>query len=188
MPISRKTTQETPIFYMKQNQVEETIQKSDDSSTEYIIMQNNNIHNKYLETVKENVVLTHTNEEIERDNDVLQKAKTCLQGHVKNEYYRAENYKLINEFQSKTLTCILKLFYTCNIICLLYMIIPFINCDNLIKITTIFAVIIVHLIYLYEGLKRFNMNINNKKVIELLKEIKEIESSNKYLEELVDNF
>jgi hypothetical protein len=189
MPASNRKTQETPVnFFIKQNQIEEAISKTEDTSTAYIILQNNILQSKYIEIVKLNVELTNKYEELENDNDALQKSKTCLQGHVKNEFYRAENYKSLEDFKTKTISKFIKLLFICNLISIFYMMLIFTPFEFKYECSLLIIITGFHIYILYDRTNKICKAIKNNKINDIISDIKEIENSNKYLEELVDNF
>lgn len=180
----------TPIsMFFCQSDIEKNIQSKDkdDKSTQYIIHQNNVLQTKYVNLLKEFNELKAEKDLLEDDNDKLQKSKTCLQGHVKNEYIRANNYKMILKHKAECLSAFLILFFVYNVIASMYMIIPLLTADPNYIVASIITVMAVHVVFLYYGTVYFK-RINDQDVKKLVIENKEIEDSNKYLEELVDNF
>lgn len=182
----------TPIsMFFCQSDIEKNIQSKDkdkdDKSTQYIIHQNNVLQTKYVNLLKEFNELKAEKDLLEDDNDKLQKSKTCLQGHVKNEYIRANNYKMILKHKSDCLSAFLILSLVYNVIATMYMIIPLLTTDPHYIMASITTVMAVHGVFLYYGMMYFKRT-QDEEVKKLVIEIKEIEDSNKYLEELVDNF
>ena len=176
-------------MFFCQSEIDKTMQskEKDDKSTLYIIHQNNVLQTKYMNLLAELNDLKVEKDLLEDDNDKLQKSKTCLQGHVKNEYIRANNYKTILKHKSKHLSLFLNLFFAHNAIATIYMIIPFLAMDPDYTMALIISVMTVHVASLYYGVVYFRRT-NDQDVEKLIIENTEIEKSNKYLEELVDNF
>lgn len=180
----------SPIsMFFCQSDIEKNMQnkEKDDKSTQYIIHQNNVLQTKYVNLLNEFNELKAEKDLLEDDNDKLQKSKTCLQGHVKNEYIRANNYKIILKHKANCLSVFLILFFVYNVIALMYMTIPLLTNDPNKIIALIVTVMAIHVVFLYYGVVYFK-RIDDKDVKKLFIENKEIEESNKYLEELVDNF
>lgn len=174
-------------MFFCQSDIEKNSLNKEDKSTQYIIHQNNVLQTKYVNLLQEFNELNAEKELLEEDNDKLQKSKTCLQGHVKNEYIRANNYKMILKHKAKCLSAFLILFFVYNVIATIYMIIPFLTADPNYIMAFIITVMAVHFGFLYYGTVYFK-RINDQDVEKLVIENKEIEDSNKYFEELVDNF
>jgi hypothetical protein len=188
MPKGEAAAAAVSMFFC-QSDIEKNFQDKDkdDKSTQYIIYQNNVLQTKYVNLLKEFIELTAEKDLLEDDNDKLQKSKTCLQGHVKNEYIRATNYKMIIKQKAECLSAFIILLFAYNVIATMYMIIPLLTTDRTYIVASIITIMVFQVVCLYYGMVYFK-RINNQAVKKLTTENKEIEKSNKYLEELVDNF
>lgn len=185
-----KKDQTTPIsMFFCQSDVEKDIQNKDDKSTAYIIHQNNILQTKYIILLKEFNELKAEKDSLEEDTDKLQKAKTCLQGHVKNEYIRANNYKLIVENTEHGMNTLIKFVFSGNILSTpMYICVPFITDNIFHTLLILLAVVITHVFTIYKGIVNLKRIAYDPDIQKIVLENKEIEKSNTYLEELVDNF
>jgi hypothetical protein len=183
------TVKETPInLFIKQTDIENNVLNKDDSSTAYIIYQNNVIQGKYHKLISEYNELKNEKDMLEEDNDRLEKSKTCLQGHVKNEFIKANCYKELLTNTNEILNEQMKMFLVCNVLSILYMIIPFLNLSYHYSLGFLITTVTIHSSIIMKG---YNRIIQLKKDDEIKKtedEIMEIEKSSKLIEELVDNF
>jgi len=172
-------------MFFCQSDIEKNIKDKDDKSTAYIIHQNNAIQTRYHDILNEFNELKAEKDILEEDNDKLQKAKTCLQGHVKNEFIRANNYRIIIENKNNVISNIFKLLFVCNMTSMLYMIIQLVP---IYKLLFLFTSVTIHMTFIYNGVIHLRTIVNDGDIKKLTIENTEIEKSNKYLDELVDNF
>lgn len=71
--------------FFDSSKIETLLSKQENNSLDYIILMNNELHQKYQETISEKIEMERTNETLEHDVDCLSKSRTALQGYVKNE-------------------------------------------------------------------------------------------------------
>ena len=81
---------------------------------------------------------------LEEDNDRLEKAKSCLQGHVKNEFIKATCYKDLLTNTTEILNVQMKTFLVCNLISIFYMIVPFMNFTINYSLVMILTIVSIH--------------------------------------------
>ena len=187
--MSKKDTNTPMSLFFCQSEVDKHIQNKDDKSTAYIIHQNNILQTKYVDLLNEFNELKAEKDSLEEDNDKLQKAKTCLQGHVKNEYIRANNYKMIAGNTEKGMYTLIKFMFSGNIVATpMYMAVPFITDNKLYTLMILLTVVTIHATTLYKGLVELKRIAYAANITKIVMDNKEIEKSNTYLEELVDNF
>lgn len=173
-------------FYMTERELKDNILNKDNSSTEYIILQNNVLQSKYTELIEEKKINEQLLEEKDYDIESLEKSKTCLQGYVKNQYEVIDNLKNLivkTEFLSKKwkLHYLISMFLPAPIMIL-----------NFVRLPMEFTIgIMIGYITIQLGIN-FEIIKNAKKKEYELEEIKEnvnnIDKSNEYLDDLIDNF
>lgn len=180
---------ETPVnLFIKQSDIDDNVLNKDDSSTAYIIYQNNIIQGKYHKLISEYNELKNEKDTLEEDNDRLEKSKTCLQGHVKNEFIKATCYKELLTNTTEMLSEQMKMFLICNLVSILYMIVPFMNLSHHYSLVLILTIVTVHTSIIMKGYEKMVEMKKDEKIKKIEDEITEIEKSSKLIEELVDNF
>ena len=183
------TVKETPInLFIKQTDIDNNVLNKDDSSTAYIIYQNNVIQGKYHKLISEYNELVNEKDMLEEDNDRLEKAKTCLQGHVKNEFIKANCYKELLTNTTEILNEQMKMFLVCNLLSIFYMIIPFMNLEHHYSLTLLMTIISIHSYVIIKTYNKITTLKSEDKIKKIEDEITEIEKSSTLIEELVDNF
>lgn len=185
-------TQKTPInLFIKQSEIDDKVLTKNDSSTAYIILQNNVLQTKHAHLVSSYNQLKSEKEGVDDDCEKLEKAKTCLQGLVKNENSRADNYKKLFGNSELGISRMIKLFFTCNIISVLYFFVPFVPFDTnqYYRLSLALTIMVIHATVICKGaMQLYVIFFNNEEVKTAKYENDEIEKSNKYLDELIDNF
>tara|TARA_B110000037_G_scaffold57559_1_gene70194 strand:+ start:6917 stop:7477 length:561 start_codon:yes stop_codon:yes gene_type:complete len=180
---------ETPInLFIKQTDIDNNVLNKDDSSTAYIIYQNNIIQGKYHKLISEFNELRNEKDTLEEDNDRLEKTKTCLQGHVKNEFIKATCYKDLLTNTSEILNEQMKMFLVCNLMSIFYMIIPFMNFTINYSLAMILTIVSIHSSIIINTYNKINLLKTDEKIQKTEQDIDEIEKSSILIEELVDNF
>lgn len=180
---------ETPVnFFIKQTDIDNNVLNKDDSSTAYIIYQNNIIQGKYHKLIGEHNKLQNEKDLLEEDNDRLEKTKTCLQGYVKNEYTKANCYKELLTHTKEILQEQMNMFLVCNLMSIFYMIIPFLSLSHNYSLALILTILSIHSSAVMKGYERIFQLRKDETIKNITEEIKEIENSSKLIEELVDNF
>ena len=183
------TIKETPLnLFIKQSDIDNNVLNKDDSSTAYIIYQNNIIQGKYHKLINEYNELKNEKDNLEEDNDRLEKTKTCLQGHVKNEFIKATCYKNILTNTTEILNEHMKVFLVCTLVSTFYMIIPFMNLSRHYSFAFLLTIVTMHSSLLMKGYDRIIKLKKDEKIKKIEDEIMEIEKSSKLIEELIDNF
>jgi len=183
------TVKETPVnLFIKQSDIDNNVLNKDDSSTAYIIYQNNIIQGKYHKLISEYNELKNEKDTLEEDNDRLEKAKTCLQGHVKNEFVKSICYKDLLTNNTEILREQMNMFLVCNLISILYMIMPFLNLSHHYSLAFLLTTVTMHSSVIMKGYERIIELKKDEKIKKIEDEIMEIEKSSKLIEELVDNF
>lgn len=173
-------------FYMSERELKDNIITKDNSSTEYIILQNNILQSKYQEILEQKKKVEKELEDNEYDIESLEKSKTCLQGYVKNQYEVIEHLKQLivkTEFLSNKWKhhYLISLFVPAPLMIL-----------NFVRLPMEFIIgIMVGYITIQLGIN-FEIIKNGKKKEYELEEIKEnvnnVDKSNEYLDDLIDNF
>lgn len=183
------TLKETPInLFIKQNDIDNNVLNKDDSSTAYIIYQNNVIQGKYHKLISEFNELKNEKEMLEDDNDRLQKTRTCLQGHVKNEFIKATCYKDLLDNTTVIVNEQMRMFLICNLMSIFYMLIPFMNLTYYYSITLLFTIVSIHSSIIFKTYTKIHKLNTNERILQIKEDIVEIEKASTLIEELVDNF
>jgi hypothetical protein len=160
---------------------------SEQTSTEYIILQNNKLHARLLSNKEESMHLQQQIDELELEVDSLTRTRTSLQGYVKNEVELAENWKSLaksHKYIHSKIAMHSNVMTILNIlIMILSMLIPnhtWVVCILICNITiTMFIQVNA-----YTNFKKQENSPANNKIIET---IKKTELSNTYIQELIDN-
>ena len=175
-------------MYFSRKGIEKNVLPKDNSSTAYIIFQNNELHTKLEELKKELNEVTVDRDEKESEIDGLSRTRTCLQGYVKNEYELAMNWKTVATFYEKQVNIYEKKWCMSYMINTLFMIMMTFIQSFQFRVT--FVCLYVPFMF-YLNTKYVIMMKNESKKDETVKDskdkIEKINKSNIYIEELVDN-
>ncbi len=177
-------------LFFKQDDLDKNVMNKDDTSTAYIIFQNNAIQAKYTSLLKDHENIKNDRDLLEEDNDRLQKSKTCLQGYVKNEYIRAGCYKGLLKVYKEANKCRHKMILVGNIAAIVYgmLALSLLTFNMYVRMTIFIGVSTGHAFIFYKQFTKARMLLEKGTLKEYTKEIAEIEKSSKLLEDLVDNF
>ena len=177
-------------LFFKQDDLDKNVMNKDDSSTAYIIFQNNAIQAKYTTLLQEHESVKNERDILEDDNDRLQKSKTCLQGYVKNEHMRAGCYKGLLRINKEANKCRHKMILVGNLAAIVYGFLAFllVNYNMYLRTTIYVGVSTVHALTFHQQFTKARFLLEKGTLKEYTKEIGEIEKSSKLLEDLVDNF
>ena len=178
----------TPIkMFFPQSEIKKTVLGKDDASLSYIIFQNNELHTKYMEMKDMVQEFEHDKDEHDMEIDSLTKTRTCLQGYVKNEYELAQNWKILaTKFEDiyKAILSSFKMTMLLNMA--MYMVIVSIyNLHIRIVLNMLYGTI--QIVYMRKKLKEFKNMYDNEDLTKIKDDIKRIDKSNIYIQELVDN-
>jgi len=117
------------------------------------------------------------------------KSKTCLQGYIKNEYEYAQNWKFVANFYKEIEDTSFKwisLFLLANFVSLWIGLLAVSNLYYL-KMYISFANLVFMVVFAkYMLMIHYTLN-KNKEIKKIMEEIKKIEKSNQYLQDLIDN-
>ena len=179
----------TPVkMFFSSSEIKEKVVPKDDVSTAYIIFQNNELHTK-LENVKNDLIeVTTEKDELENEVDSLTKTRTCLQGYVKNEHIIGSNWKKIAMCYHSVLKKYNKnmnIQYLVNIIFVL-LISSIINYELRISIAIIYSTSNIYVNY-KRGIELNKQWLQNVDILGYQTEIKNLDKSNSYIDELIDN-
>ena len=177
-------------LFIKQSDIDNVIQSSnDDKSTAYIILQNNELHSKYNALSREITELASEKEELEDYNDKLERSKSHIQGITKNQYLISLEKSKETAFYKN---CYQYLYINYLESCLLH--IPY----NFLIIFSIFSfkvkLSIFFITYSFFFNRSFDVykfrkeSLTGKKITEIKDELTNLDKSNDYLHELIDNF
>lgn len=181
---------QTPVqlfFANGNNSTNENNKDTSNASVSYIIMQNDVLHQKYDSVKTELNELKMEKDELETDNDRLQKSRTCLQGYTKNEFIRATEYKKLNKMYKSAVRLRTFNFYTCNIISMAYIIIPYLAIPSYVLPFTTTAILSIHVYILYRCDHNIKKTLERSAILNSQKEINIIEKSSKMIEDIIDN-
>lgn len=175
-------------MYFSRKGIEKNVLPKDNSSTAYIIFQNNELHTKIEEMKTELNEVTVERDEKESEIDSLTKTRTCLQGYVKNEYELAMNWKTLATFYEKQNTFYEKkwcLSYLIN--ALLIILLTFIQSFQIrVTIVSLYVPLMLYFntkyVLVMKHAEKKEDNVKDAK-----EKIEKINKSNIYIEELVDN-
>ena len=178
-------------FFLSKKDIEENVVAKNagiDTSTAYIIYQNNHIIQKINEVLIENAKLHQEKEEKEEFCDNLERTRTCLQGYVKNEFERANKYKKLYDIYAAEHSKKEKQYLHFYIYTTVYMLFLAATDIRNVMLSTMIASFVVYNMYLmvYVHSPRHSA-INTNEVKELVDSIKKTEQSNIYIEDLIDN-
>ena len=182
-----KNSQPVHLFF-KQDDIQKQVIEKDDSSTAYIIFQNNAIQAKFTNLLQEHEIVKNDRDSLEEDNDRLQKSKTCLQGYVKNEFIRAGCYKSLLKVNKEANKYRYQMILVGNLASVVYAMIALCNVTLYSKFIVITGTATVHAFYFYKQFMKAKALVDKGTLREYTREISEIEKSSKLLEDLIDNF
>lgn len=174
-------------LFISQQEIDKNVSNKDDSSTAYIILQNNILQDKFEKISKKLYETTSIKDIMEDDNDRLEKAKICLQGYVKNYYTLSNNLNKIADVNKQVTKTFKKISIESNITTILIL---FTTHHFTLYINSIITslLIVIYSFVLYEDLyfiKSLKKDVHFQKMLE---ENKEINNSSKMLDEIIDNF
>ena len=178
----------TPIkMFFPQSDIKKSVLGKNDASLSYIIFQNNELHTKYVEMKDMLQQFEHDKDEQEMEIESLTKTRTCLQGYVKNEYELAQNWKMLATMFEDIYKIILSSFkMTILLNITMYMLITSIyNMHIRVALNLLYSV--VQIVYMINKLKVFKNMYENEELMKTKDDIKRIDKSNIYIQELVDN-
>lgn len=180
----------SPIkMYFTTNELNKEVLPKDNSSTAYIILQNNKLHAHVKHLEKQINMLEHEKNTAEDEVDSLTKSRTCLQGYMKNELEYAENWKTVSIIYNEQLFRYLDVCLKALLLNVCYMIIlSFCPYDFKIKLT--FTTVYITMMGYYCCTNLFHIYHCHTKydaLVELKKNIAKIEKSNLYIQDLIDN-
>lgn len=160
---------------------------SDKSSEAYIILQNDVLHEKYDTMVKELNEISSEKEDLETDNDRLQKSRICLQGYVKNEYSRAIEYKKQNKIFRRAHKILCQYSKVSNGMSILYGFVPMVFRSMYVSGGIMSLIFVLHVFMIRNYEARLRTVVDRKLLLKSQNEIDTIEKSSKMIEDLVDN-
>lgn len=180
---------EIPVkMFFSQSKIKSDVIPKQDTSTAYIIFQNNELHTKLDSLKQELVELNAEKEEQEQEIDSLTRSRTCLQGYVKNEYELSQSWKLIaNSSKSyiKTYEKYWAMYCVVNIFCII--IINMVT-NNQLRLTIIALYIPINFGLNAKEIYKLKHKIMNDELIKNAEEqIIKIDKGNSYIQELIDN-
>ena len=187
--MSNKLLKENGVnLFISQQEIDKKVLNKEDSSTAYIILQNNVLQEKYDKISKKLYDITNVKDTMEEDNDRLEKSKICLQGYVKNYFTLASNLRKIADVQ-KTITKICKkIAFESNLTTFIIAFLSINNYSFYIKVCLINTIILVYSIRLYSDISNIKLLKTDVHYLKMLEENDEITSSSKLLDEIIDNF
>ena len=175
-------------FFIKPNEIEETVKNKDDKTTEYIIFQNNVLHSKNNELTTQMNEMNNEKNELEDYSDKLEKSKSYLQGISKNQYLLSrEKDKEIVYYKSKLeqsydMTLLSGVFTVPYVLLIL---------SNMIGMKVKYAIMVINITtqanMMYTNYKWKQSLYKTEELKEIEKEIKELDHSSEYLHDLIDN-
>jgi hypothetical protein len=181
--------QHIKMVLTSENELKKEVLSKDDPTTSYIILQNRKYQEMIEDITNENITMKKDLEEQENELDSLMKSKTCLQGYIKNEYEFALNWKFIANFYKEIGENSFKwisLFVVSNFMSIWIGLLAVSNLYYL-KMYISFANLVFMVVFAkYMLLIHYTLN-KNKEINKIIEEIKKIEKSNQYLQDLIDN-
>lgn len=172
-------------FFISEKEVKENLMKKDNPTTEYIIIQNNELHARNAELMKELEEIKIEMTEKEEIIESLEKSKTCLTGYVKNQNAEIESHKkLFENFKKQHSEWITLLF---SLIGISSSYIVFIYCNFSIEINTAIILCIFSLQLSYLMYTSRKVDHIKKEEASILDELKSLDMSNDYLDDIIDN-
>ena len=175
-------------MFFSTNEIKKNVIPQEDKSTSYIIFQNNELHTKLEELKKEMIETNEEKNEMETEISSLTRARTCLQGYVKNEFELANNWKQLASSYKEFLVKFEKGWAISMILNLFFMILVSMIGKYSVRITVTSLYIPSAFIINANKIRKFhlgwNCDENNK---ELIERNNKIDKSNIYIEDLIDN-
>lgn len=183
-------SEEIPVkMYFTTNEIKKDILTKDNSTTEYIILQNNKLH-AYVKDLERKLNECETEKkEAEDEVDSLTKSRTCLQGYMKNELEYAENWKKVANIYNTQLKRYTDIAVTSLFLNLFYIVLLSV-CPYSIRIKLTLTTMYITMMTYYCGMNLYNIYYHHTKhhsLIDVKKEITKIEKSNLYIMDLIDN-
>ena len=178
-------------LFIKQSDIDNVIQNSnDDKSTAYIILQNNELHSKYSVISKELSELTSEKDDLEDYNDKLERGKAHIQGVTKNQYLISqEKSKMIDFYKNSYQYMFQKYMFQQILIHIPYNFLIVFSIFNLkIKVAIFiltYSIFLNQALDVYKHRKEFRYG---NKITDIKDELTNLDKSNDYLHELIDNF
>ena len=184
------TKQPEYSLFIKQSDIDNVIQSSnDDKSTAYIILQNNELQSKYSSISKELTALTSEKEEIEDYNDKLERGKAHIQGITKNQYLISQEKTKMIDFYKDRYHFMFYHYLQSYIIHIPYNFLLFFSVFSM-KIK--FAIfILTYSFYFNHCFDMYNYrkeSLSGVVITDINEELQNLDKSNDYLHELIDNF
>lgn len=181
--------QHIKMVLTSENDLKKEVLSKDDPTTSYIILQNRKYQEMIEDITNENITMKKDLEEKENELESLMKSKTCLQGYIKNEYEYAQNWKFVANFYKEIEDTSFKwisLFLLANFVSLWIGLIV-LNDLYYLKMYISFANLVFMIVFAkYMFMIHYTLN-KNKEIKKIMEEIKKIEKSNQYLQDLIDN-
>ena len=171
------------------NELKKEVLSKNDPTTAYIILQNRKYQEMIEAITNENISIKQTLEEQENELDSLSKSKTCLQGYIKNEYEYAQNWKFITSFHKDMELKAVQMISISIFVHLIAMSIGMILVSD-IKYLKMY-IVVINSIFVFVCTKYaftiYSTMYQNKEIKKIMDEIKKIEKSNLYIQDLIDN-
>ena len=182
--------EEIPVkMYFTTNELKKDVLPKDNSSTAYIIMQNNKLHACVKDLERQLSECENDKRTAEDEVDSLTKSRTCLQGYMKNELEYAENWKTVANIYQSQLNRYIDVIVKALLLNMFYIILLSI-CPYSIRIKITLTMMYLTMMGYYCGNNLYNIYFNHTKhhaLLEVNKEITKIEKSNLYIQDLIDN-
>jgi len=162
---------------------------NDTTSASYIILQNDILHKKYDSMIHELNGVKQERDELDMDNDRLQKSRTCMQGYIMNEHIRASEYKKQVDMYKKASQSFQKYNYGCNLVFMCHLILPYFcggAFDRISKISKI-STIIFQLYFISYCNRSIKSTLDKTTLLKSEREIATIENSTKMIEDILEN-
>ena len=174
-------------LFIKPSKILDAVSTKEDKTTEYVILQNNELVSRHIENINTINALKVENEELEEYNSTLERGKTCIQGIAKNQYLlNQEKTKCIAHYQLKLSTCHRHVIHA-NLFTLPLLICCFVNVFA-IKLTVCIILLTMQgkqAIQHFRFYKRVNTESHFLKTQE---KIQELDKSTETLHDLIDNY
>lgn len=185
----KNETESSPVkMFFSTNDIKKNVVPKEDTSTTYIIFQNNDLHTKLHELKKEMNEVIEEKNEMETEIDSLTRARTCLQGYVKKEFELAtlwsglaSSYKWHLHICEKgwAVSCLSNIFFM-----ILLNIVSNYNVRMVIVSVYVPTAVVINTMKIRKVHVGWKNNEANK---EALEKIDIINKSNLYIQDLVDN-
>ena len=176
------------MFFSTSDIKENVLNKKDDASIAYIIMQNNQLHTNCDHLKEELMEIKFQKQELEEEVDSLSKTRTCLQGYVKNELELADNWKNVAKIYQRHLDSYFSAYLNAIIISTIISVTIGLIPMYQFRLTLLTLFIPTFLYYnMYELLTIKRKYTKDDSLIEFKNNIKTIEKNNIYILDLIDN-